>query len=191
MSNKQTGYFILSLLFLNTYASEKNYNYVASTIVALIIGKLSYDYFHYHHISSEQTIQYCQSTFTTIQQEVDGYRKLYRNDAQLSNWELKEIIIDKSKDPYPFLEYYTVLQHVSSILKKNYVTVNQQLLDIKRHEKQMHYKNLILQLEVEGKKLKKYIAKTASLITMLKIRIQSCKEYQEDCYYCEKKMGNV
>jgi hypothetical protein len=191
MSHKQMKYFFVSLLFCNVYASEKNYSYIAGTVTALVIGKLSYDYFYYHHVTPEQTILQCQSTFTTIQHKVQYYHTIHRNDAQISNLELKEKIVDTSRNSYPFLEYYRSLQHILFMLRKHSVTVTQQLADIKKHEKNMQYKSLILQLETEGKNIKQYIAKTISLVIMLKMRIQSCKEYHEDCYYYEEKMSTV
>jgi hypothetical protein len=189
MSNKQIRYCFVSLLFVNVYASEKHYDHIKSAVVALIIGKLSYDYF-YHYITPEQTIEHCQSTFTAIQQDIHYYRKLYRNDAQMSNWELKEIIVDISKNPYPFLEYYTSLQKTLLLLQKHSLNITQQLYAIKKYEKKLHYKNIVLQLETEGKVLKNHISKLISLVTILKLKILSFKEYHEDCYYSQEKMGN-
>lgn len=195
---KQIGYFFLPLLFLNVYAPEINndttlssyHYYITSTIAALIIGKLSYNYFQNHHITPKQTIQYCQSTFRIIQQEIQYYQKLYHNDVQMSDWELKEMILDNNTKPYPFLEYYTSLQEVVLLLQKHRTTVTKQLVEIKKHEKKIPYKNLILELEQEEKDLEHHISKMISSITILKMRVQSFKEYHEDCCYWKEKMGN-
>ncbi len=199
--NKQIRYFFVILLFCNVCTSQTDSNelpslypthyYIAATAAALLIGKLWYDYFYNNSSTPEETIECCQATFSTIQQDIIHYQKLYNNDAHMSDWELKELILDNSKDPYPFLEYYRSLQDALLLLQQHHATVTTHIAEIKKHEKKLKYKNLTLQLKREGTNLEKQIAKIISLITILHMRIQSFKEYHEDCYYWKEKMGSA
>ncbi len=189
--NKQIRYFFLLLLFCNVCTSKAHCKYyIAGAITTLLIGKLSYDYFYNYYIIPEQTIECCQSTFRTIEQDVSHYHKLYHNDAHISDWELKELILDNSDDPYPFLQYYRSLEQALFLLQKHHATITTQIAEIKKYEKKLQYKNLALQLEKNGKDLEKQISKTVSLVTILHMRVASFKEYHEDCYYWKEKMNS-
>jgi hypothetical protein len=200
--NKQIRYFFAILLFCNVCTSQTDcnelpsssyptYYYITATVTALLIGKLAYDYLHNNDTTPEETIKCCQSTFNAIQQDIVHYHKLYYNDAQISDWEIKELILDNSKDPYPFLEYYKSLQDALLLLQQHHATVTTHIAEIKRHAKKLQYKNLALQLEKKGKDLEKQISKAVSLVTLLQMRITSFKEYHEDCYYWKEKMGSA
>jgi cellobiose phosphorylase len=108
----------------------------------------------------------------------------------MSDWELKEMILDNSEDQYPFLQYHTSLQQALSVLQKHHVTLTTQIAEIKKHEKKLQYKNVALQLEQKGKDLEKQVSKTVSLVTILHMRIASFKEYHEDCYYWKEKIDS-
>jgi hypothetical protein len=179
---KKKGLFLVIFLPISTLtSSEKNYNsYIIGTAAALFLGKLTYNYFNSHYIAPEQTIEQHQSTFKIIQSDIQYYYKLYRNDAQMSNWELKEMILDcNSKNQYPFLEYYTSLQQALLLLQKHRVIITTHINKIQ-----------LLKLKQEGKDLENQISKIISLIIILRMRIQMFKEYHEDCYYSNEKMSN-
>jgi hypothetical protein len=180
---KKKGLFLIALIPFSTInPSEKNYNYyIAGIIGTLLLGKVTYNYFHNHHIPPKQTIEQCHSTFKVINADIQHYYKRYRNDAQMSNWELKEMILDcNSNNPYPFLEYYKSLQEALLVLQKHRITIAIQIDETRP-----------LKLKKEGKDLAQQISKTVSLITMLRMRIQLFKEYHEDCYYFNEKMSNT
>lgn len=184
-------FIFVSLLFLNLSASEKNMPYyIAGAAAALVIGKLAYDYYQTHKITPQQIIDESQILFQKIKQDIKKYHDFYCYDAQMGDWNLKDMIIGNYKESYPFLMYYKDLCHALSVLQKHLVTLSAQLIHIKKYKKELEYKKLFLQLARQEKNLHKQISKIISLLTSLKIRIELFKEYNEDCYYSEQKIGN-
>ncbi|HEX4069281.1 MAG TPA: hypothetical protein VHX42_04230 [Candidatus Babeliales bacterium] len=179
--------FSIILITFPTVTSEKKHFYysIAGTIAAVIIGKVVYD--HIHYIPPEQIIQEWQSMLKTIQQDIDYYHALYKNDAHISNWELKEIIIETNKQPYPFLRYYTAVHKALLLLQTYYVTVTEHLSEITKHEKKLSYKKFILKLKLDGKNVQQRISQIISLLTILTMKLQSFQEYQDDHYYWKEK----
>ena len=192
--HKQIVWFFLSLLFLNVYTSKANHNslryYIAGTITVLLIAKFSYDYLQKYCITSEQIIEQAQSTFSTIQKDLHYHQKHYKNDVQISDWDLKDSILNSSKQPYPFLGYYKSIEKALLLLQQHYTTITNQLSTIQRYKNRSDHTNIILELETEGKKLKQKLSKMITLIETVKLKIVSFKEYHEDCYYWKEKMGS-
>jgi hypothetical protein len=204
---KKTVSIFLFLTFSTITPSEKQWHTIlgspypiqwciAGAATAIIIGKLSYNYYQTHQISPKKVIEDCQSLHTCIYQDVEQYYNFYHSDAQISDWDLKEIILDNNKKTYPFLRYYTDLTKASLILDNHRIALSKQLADIDCYKKQSTYiknnrlKQTILQLETEGKYLLEQTAKIISLLIILKHRVKLFKEYTNDCYCWSQKNQN-
>lgn len=204
---KKTVFIFLFLTFSTITPSEKSWYTIlaspyplqwciAGAATALIIGKLSYNYYQTHQISPKKVIGNCQSLYACIYQDVQTYQNFYHSDAQISDWDLKEIILDNNKKTYPFLKYYTDLTKASLILDTHHIALSKQLAEIDCYKKQATYiknnrlKKTILQLETEGKYLLEQTAKTISLLIILKHRVKLFKEYNNDCCHWSQKNQN-
>lgn len=201
-SIKKIGSVFLLLTFSTISASETPWHtilsqypmqcYIAGAITTLIIGKLSYNYYQNHQETPELVIENCRSTYKNIYQEVQNYYSFYRSDVQISDWDLKEIIINNNQEPYPFMTYYKSLTRASWNLHNHLATLVKQLIKIDKHKKQLrvnrhsentaHLRELFLQLEIKGKYLQEYTIKTITLIMILKNKIKLFKEYNDDCH---------
>ncbi len=157
-----------------------------------IIGKTAYTMYHNQRPSYEQCIDNCRTTYRNMLQEVDYYHKLYYNDAQTSDWELREIIVNNNKEAYPFITYYAQLMKNSWALKKCVATINktiQQIDQDARHftlygttENTIHLEEKFIQLASQGKHLQEYALRTLSLVIILQKRIKLFREYNDDYY---------
>jgi hypothetical protein len=176
----------------NTFIENSLQWSIAGATAALIIGKISYNYYQTHLLTHEEFIQNCRSMYKKMYQEIQYYHNFYRNDAQMSDWELKErIFTSDQKEPYPFIIYHASLAKSAWVLKKNILTLHDQLKKINDHQKKLlnsyrtettaHIEELLLQLTIRGKCLQEYIVKTITLVTILKKRIKLFKEYTDDC----------
>lgn len=176
----------------NTLSKYSTQCCIAGTITALIIGKLSYDYYRTHVITHEQFIENCQILYQKINSDVEYYHHFYQSDVQISDWELKEIILYNNQETYPFMTYYTVLTQAYGTLKKHLICLNNQLTLIDKYKRQLLYKKksetinhleeLLLQLKTKGKHIQEYTIKTMTLVSILKSKIKLSKEYNDDCY---------
>ena len=188
-SIKKIEFIFLALTCLHISASEKKWFYYATaTAAALIIGKLAYNYYQTPQITPQQIIKESNILFQEIEQDIQKYHDFYRYDAQMSDLDLKEMIIDNYKKLYPFLLYYRSLSDALSLLQRHLVTLSAQLIHIKKYTKELAYKKRLLQLAQQKQNLQKQISKIISLLISLKIRIELFKEYNEDCY-AEQKVG--
>jgi len=199
---KKIGLTLLFCVFLNTSAfAEKSWYTIfvenplpfltAGTITTLILGKIAYNYYQTHWETHEQLIEYCRSAYKQMHDDVQSYHHSYANDVKLSDWELKEMILENSKKLYPFMTYYASLTRATWRLKKHLATINAQLKKINNHKRQffytdktertIHLEKMLLQLEMRGKYLHNYITKTMCLVSTLKKRIKLFREYNEDC----------
>ena len=159
----------------------------------LTIGTLLYNYYQHKIINYEYIIQECRSLYKNIHHDVQHYHNLYHRDAQISNWDLKEMIIDNNQASYPFMTYYISLIKTSYHLHARLTALNKQLIKITHYKKQLYTnkyseKKAYLQemfqlLEMKGKELKKYIIETITLIIILKNKLKLFKEYHNDCHH--------
>ena len=166
--------------------------YIAGTITALIIGKLSYDYYQAHVVTCEQFIENCQSTYQKIYPDVEYYHDFYQSDVQISDWELKEIILYNNQEMYPFMAYYIALTQAHYTLAKHLANLNTQLMQIDKYKKLLFYKKksdtnnhlekMLLQLKIKGKHIQEYTIRTITLVSILKSKIKLSREYKDDCY---------
>lgn len=160
---------------------------------ALILGTLSYNYYQNTMLNYEQVIENCRLKYKTIYQNVQKYHNFYYSDVQISDWDLKEIIVDNKEEKYPFMAYYTSLMKTSYHLRKHLNALNRQLTTIDTYQTQLSLKpcseksaylqELFLQLSIKGRQLQEYIMETISLVVILKKRIKLFKEYHDDCHH--------
>ncbi len=165
--------------------------YIIGATAALVIGTLSYNYYQAYTLNHEQLIEDCRSIYKNIYNDVQNYHDFYRSDVQISDWDLKEIIID-NQESYPFMMYYKSLIESSYRLHNHLVTLNKQLTKIDAHKKYLlahnhsettvHLQEMFLQLEIKGKQLQNYTIETITLVMILKNRIKLFKEYNDDCH---------
>ena len=192
----------LLLVCLNTYStpeiwpqafSKSNLLWLtAGATTALVIGKISYNLYQTYVAPHEQFIENCRTFYGTLHKDIQACHNAHYNNAQMSDWELKEIIIQKYADPYPFITYHALLTKNSWMLKKHVTNLDKQLKQITLHKRQIttghatestaHVEELLMQLEIKGSFLQNYITKTITLVTILKNRVKLFKEYSEDCY---------
>ncbi|HLW72692.1 MAG TPA: hypothetical protein VKR54_01455 [Candidatus Babeliales bacterium] len=190
----------LLLTFTHIYPAEKTWSntisphhmgwYVAAATTALIIGKIAYNYYQGDLVNSEQTIKNCRSLYQQIYQDTYQYYHFYQRDAQISDWDLKEIIMHNNKQAYPFMTYYSSLIEAYLVLKEHLSVLDNQLTTIDIHKKQLYYntakraaRQQLIQLETKGKQIQKYILKTITLLIILKNRLQLFKEYKDDYHH--------
>ena len=176
----------------NTLSRYSTQCCIAGTITALIVGKLSYDYYQAHAATYEQLIKKCQLTYQKIYPDIEYYHNFYHSDVQISDWELKEMILYNNQEIYPFIAYYAALTCAYCTLQKHLLNLNNQLTTIDTYKKQLLYKKksettdhlqeMFLELKTEGKRMQKYTIRTITFITILKSKIQLSKEYHDDCY---------
>lgn len=198
---KKIGSIFLLLAFSTTCPAEEPwYNTlvsqypvqccIAGATTALIIGKLSYNYYTSHQPTPDQCIETCRSNYKQIYKSVENYHIFYQSDVKMSDWDLKGLILDNNQEPYPFMAYYTSLTKTSWILHKHLLTLTTQLTEIDKHIKQLannkseatdHLREMFFHLKTEGKLLQEYTTRTIMLITILKNRTQLFKEYKDDC----------
>jgi len=143
-------------------------------------------------VTHEQFIENCQLFYQQIYPDIEYYRNFYQSDVQISDWELKEIILYNNQETYPFMIYYTSLTCAYYALEKHLLNLNNQLIQIDKHKKQLfykqkskttdHLKEMLLQLKIKGKHIQKYTIKTIIVISILKSKIKLSKEYNDDCY---------
>jgi hypothetical protein len=165
---------------------------VAGVAAACIIGKAAYNRYYSQSPSYEQCIDNCRTTYKNMLQEIDHYHKLCYSDAQMSDWELKEIIMNNNKETYPFINYYAQLVKNAWALKKCLNTIAktiQQINESARHltlygktEHTIHLEEKFVQLAAQGKNLQEYALRTLSLVSILHKRIKLFREYSDDCY---------
>lgn len=162
----------------------------ATTMLA--VGILSYNYYYNHIINYEHIIEDCRLMYKNIYQDIQKYYNFYYSDVQISNWDLKEIIVDNKLTSYPFMAYYTSLIKSTCHLRNHLTTLHKQLIKIGTYRKQLSthkpsetrvsLQEMFRQLEMKGKQLKEYTVKTITLIIILKNRIQLFREYHNDCH---------
>ena len=202
-STKKIGSIFLLCIFFNTSTTTERPWYNACTetqlpwliigaVTALILGKISYNYYQSYPQPHEQCIENCRSIYKKIHQDIQYYHNFHCHDVQISDWELKEIIVQNQQTSYPFIAYHSLLAKSSWVLKKHLATVKNQLKKINRHKKQLishkqsestaHLKENFLQLTIRGQQLLEYTIKTITLVSILKKRIKLFKEYNDDCY---------
>ena len=165
--------------------------FMAGATTALVIGKISYNYYQSYGTTLEQAIENCREMYKNIYCNVHHYNHMYQSDAKISDWDLKAIILDNNQDPYPFMTYYTSLtktiwnlhNHVSNITKQLIIidTHKKKLLINHRSEKTVYLTEMLIHLETEGKLLQQYTIRTITLMVILKNRIKLFKEYNDDC----------
>lgn len=189
----------LLLTFAHAYPAEKTwYNQVspnrigwciAGAAAALVIGEIAYNYYQGHRVNSEQTIKNCRSIYQHIYQDAYQYHHFYQKDAQVSDWELKEIIMHNNKETYPFMTYYSSLIEAYLTLEEHLLILDNQLTIIDTHKKQLYYnaakraaRQQLIQLETKGRQIQEYTLKTVTLLIILKNKLQLFKEYNDDCH---------
>lgn len=172
---------------------------IVGTAVALIIAKFSYNYYQTYTVTPKQTIENCRLTYKKISQEVQEYHIFYQSDVKVSDWELKEIILDSNKTSYPFIAYYTALIKTSWILHKHHEALTKQLREISKHVQRLannksentdHQKETLLHLTDEGISLQEYTVKTIRLIKILKNKVKLFQEYTADCHNWSQAIRN-
>lgn len=170
--------------------TEKQLGWTIGGISTLIIGiTIVYKLYHAYK-SDEQFIKNCRSLYKNIQHNNQYYHNFYYYDAQLSDWELKDIIIKNSQDSYPFIAYQTALTKATWTLKKYLLELNNQLLAIERLLKNLRIdsentdclKENFLRLYTKGTNLQKETTKVITMIAILKKRIELFREYANDCH---------
>lgn len=201
---RQTALSIFLLLtFSNTYSipdgswdktfTQHNLLWLAAGVTsALIIGKVSYSLYQAYVIPYEPFIEKCRTFYGTLHKNIQACHREHYNNAQMSDWELKEAIVEKYGNPYPFITYHALLTKNCWLLKKHLADLHKLIKQIDIHKTQLvsthatesthHIKELLMQLEIKGMFLQNYIIKTTTLIMILKNRIKLFKEYDDDCY---------
>lgn len=176
----------------HSFAQYTTKYYIAGAVAALIIGKKLYDYYKDCSLTHEQCIEKCQTMYKKIYQDTKNHHHFYQEDARLSDWDLREIILHNNQETYPFMIYYSSITQACLTLQAHLLTLKKQFMEIDKHTQQLRYtitsditahqQEMLLQLEMEGKDLQNFIIKTITLMMILKNKVKLFKEYNDDCY---------
>ena len=192
---------LLLFFYSSAYSSEKpwyqsisvpyysDYSLV-SAFTILGITAFFY-YYHYKMPQAEYLIEECRKSYKTIAHDLQRYYDFYHADAQMSDWDLKTLILEYHAKPYPFMTYYKLLIKDLYHLHNHLVTLNKKLQEIgyckqkihnSKHSEQTDYiKEMLFQLKIKGKQLQIKTIDTITLIIILKNRLKLFKEYNDDC----------
>ena len=164
----------------------------AAATTALVTAILSHNLYQTYVIPHERFIENCRTFYGTLHKDIQASHAIHYNNAQMSDWELKETIVEEYGNPYPFITYHALLTKNCWKLKKHLTDLHKLIKQINIHKNHLatthttesthHIKELLVQLEVKGMFLQNYIIKTTTLIMILKNRIKLFKEYSDDCY---------
>lgn len=202
-SIKKIGSIFLLLSFATTLAimqnrhldflTENNVSWLLGGLTAsLIVGKIAYNYYQTNFSSREKIIDETRSIYKKVYQDVYYCHNYYKNDLQISNWDLKELILHNNNEPYPFMTYCLSLVKRAWKLRKHLLTLHIQLIRISKHKKLLrrnnsdtcsHIEEMLVQLEIKGKYLQKYTTETIILMRILQERVKLFKEYDDDCHH--------
>ncbi|HLJ30878.1 MAG TPA: hypothetical protein VKU36_00440 [Candidatus Babeliales bacterium] len=192
---------LLLFLYSSLYSSEKPWYHtittqhpsaysLAGTFTVLCAATFFY-YYHRNIPHAEYVIEECRKSYKTIAQDIRRYYDFYHADAQMSDWDLKTIILEYHAKPYPFMTYYKSLIKDLYHLHNHLVTLNKKLQEIghckqkihnSKHSEQTDYlKEMLFQLKIKGKQLQIKTIETITLIIILKNRLKLFKEYNDDC----------
>jgi hypothetical protein len=200
---QKIGFFVILFSSVNTSAmTEKIWNHffvqypleygIAAISATLMMAGIVYHHYTHYLLPHESMIEQCRATYKKMYHDINEYHTFYHHDVQISDWELKECIVHDTKNRYPFMTYYTSLIKASWTLQSNIILLNNQVIEIRKHKKQLlcnvnsdttaHLLEMLVQLEKKGLNLQEYAIRTLSLIKILKNKIKLCKEYNDDCH---------
>lgn len=179
--------------------AENNLKWTVAGITTLAISAVvaykAYQSYAWH----DQFIKNSQYLYKIIHQDSQHYHSLYYYDAQLSDWELKDVIIKNSQAPYPFIAYHSTLTKAAWVLKKHLIELNSKLKKIERIVKNLHIesekseclKENFIRLYTKGTNLQKTITKVITMIAIIKKRIELFREYSHDCHNWSQSEANL
>lgn len=198
---KKIGSIFSLLTFFITSPEEKSWShilaqhnqtsYIAGALAtSIIVGALSYNYYQKNILSLENFIENNDFIYKKIYQDAHRYHNFYQSDAQISDWDLKEIILYNNRETYPFMRYYSSLMQTSLILYRHILTLDKQLMEIHQYKYKLSYQKqsahieqlqkTLEQIESNEKNLRNFIVTIITVIIVLKNKIKLFKEYHDD-----------
>ena len=170
---------------------------LATTAAAACIGKMGYELYEEYIWPNKRIIEHCRSTYATIYNDMQACRNTYRNASQTSDWDLKEYIIH-TKTSHPFIAYNEKIVRTLFRLVKHNLTIADELKRLNQRKKQLIAKNSkesilfieeFIQLEAKGKSLQNIITQMCTMLSALKKKVASFKEYEDDYHNwsCEQR----
>ena len=181
-----------SILAWQELLSSKNLPWIiaGSAAATCIIVKIAQRIGQNKPLSYENFIKECRCLYKQVDHSTQRLYNAYRQEAQMSDWQIKEIILNNNHAPHPFVMHYNSLCKVSWQLKQNLHKINDQIAAINSRTRQLstgtrmdylfYFEEKFLQLAIRGKLLQENILKTLSLVSILKKRIKLFKEYNDD-----------
>lgn len=169
------------------------------TATIIMVGKLLYEAYFDYFWPDNDMITYSNQLFKKATTQLEQHKTCHENDAQLSDWDLKERIGGNYLASYPVLYYHTQLSQALYELntaindvKKSVTRIRYKINCLKKTTSPDHESTLktCIALEIEGSRLQQHLQKTIALLTTLKNRIALFPEYDHDYYSFQKEQEN-